>query len=97
MYVQKEAHLFLGDSRQDFPMDQNLICWLFFFFLFFRVLDFINIMCYDFHQYNWFFPFTGYNAPLYPKTWRERPALVTGNTVSIDVEYPFQQDYKNPS
>lgn len=30
-------------------------------------LDFINIMCYDYHIYHPIFPFTGHNSPLYAK------------------------------
>lgn len=28
-------------------------------------MDFVNIMCYDFHAYVWYLPFTGPNAALY--------------------------------
>uniref|UniRef100_A0A6A7GAS5 Chitotriosidase-1-like n=1 Tax=Hirondellea gigas TaxID=1518452 RepID=A0A6A7GAS5_9CRUS len=29
-------------------------------------LDFISLMAYDYHMYQWYLPFTGHNAPLYP-------------------------------
>lgn len=45
-----------------------------------RILDFINLMTYDFHGYEVYDPITGYNAPLYPKTWREKPVFLSGNT-----------------
>lgn len=44
------------------------------------IVDFINLMCYDFRYYAVYDPITGYNAPLYPKTWREKPVFLSGNT-----------------
>uniref|UniRef100_A0A146LM60 Acidic mammalian chitinase n=1 Tax=Lygus hesperus TaxID=30085 RepID=A0A146LM60_LYGHE len=32
-----------------------------------KYLDFVNIMCYDYHMYSQFIPVTGPNAPLYPR------------------------------
>lgn len=32
---------------------------------YFRYVDFVNIMCYDYHAFVWYLPFTGPNAPLF--------------------------------
>lgn len=35
---------------------------------FFSYVDFINLMSYDYHFFTKFTPFTGLNAPLFPRT-----------------------------
>jgi len=32
---------------------------------FFSFVDFINVMTYDYHSYQWYFPLTGPNSPLF--------------------------------
>lgn len=34
-------------------------------FFFFSFVDFINVMAYDYHSYQWYFPITGPNSPLF--------------------------------
>ncbi|GAB1605615.1 acidic mammalian chitinase-like isoform X1 [Argonauta hians] len=34
-----------------------------------KVLDFINLMCYDYHGFAYYDPFTGFNSPLYPESY----------------------------
>ena len=48
----------------------------------FRSLDFINLMCYDYHSYALYDPVTGYNSPLYPNDWQKKIVIRTGNIVS---------------
>lgn len=40
---------------------------IFIFFSFYRYVDFVNVMCYDYYSFVWYLPFTGPNAPLYPE------------------------------
>lgn len=30
-------------------------------------IDFINLMCYGYHSYNLYYPYTGFNSPLFPR------------------------------
>ncbi|XP_052247734.1 acidic mammalian chitinase-like isoform X2 [Dreissena polymorpha] len=42
-------------------------------------LDFINLMCYDYHGYASYDPITGYNSPLYPTDWDKQIVITSGN------------------
>ena len=33
-----------------------------------KYVDFINLMTYDFHMFQWYWPFTGHNSALYPRS-----------------------------
>ncbi|XP_045168107.2 acidic mammalian chitinase-like [Mercenaria mercenaria] len=44
-----------------------------------RSLDFINLMCYDYHAYAFYDPVTGYNSPLYPTDWQKKIVIRSGN------------------
>ncbi|XP_060586211.1 acidic mammalian chitinase-like [Ruditapes philippinarum] len=44
-----------------------------------RSLDFINLMCYDYHAYAIYDPVTGYNSPLYPTDWQKKIVIRSGN------------------
>lgn len=44
-----------------------------------RLLDFINLMCYDYNHYGTFNPLTDYNSPLYPKDWDKQIVITSGN------------------
>ncbi|GIX84796.1 acidic mammalian chitinase [Caerostris extrusa] len=44
-----------------------------------KYVDFINLMSYDFHDYFWYYPFTGHNSPLFNSS-REKAYFATLNT-----------------
>ncbi|XP_065579522.1 chitotriosidase-1-like isoform X2 [Artemia franciscana] len=46
-----------------------------------RLVDFVNLMAYDFHGYKWYLPATGLNAPLFKRS-SESGYLATLNTFS---------------
>jgi chitinase len=33
---------------------------------YYRHIDFVNLMSYDYHFYTWYYPVTNFNSPLYP-------------------------------
>ena len=52
---------------------------------FFRHVDFINLMSYDYHSYVWYYPVTGLNSPLFPRS-TENGYLATLN-VNFSANY----------
>jgi len=59
----------------------NTVCRNCYQYLDARTLDFINLMCYDYHGYAPYDPVTGYNSPLYPTDWDKQIVLTEGNVV----------------
>ena len=50
-----------------------------------RHVDFVNLMSYDYHSYIWYYPLTGLNSPLFPRS-RESGYLRTLN-VNFSANY----------
>ncbi|KAJ8687408.1 hypothetical protein QAD02_023202 [Eretmocerus hayati] len=48
-------------------------------------IDFINLMSYDYHFYTWYWPVTGLNAPLYPRT--AESGYLTSLNVNFSANY----------
>ncbi|XP_014779364.1 acidic mammalian chitinase isoform X1 [Octopus bimaculoides] len=49
-----------------------------------KVLDFINLMCYDYHAFAYYDPFTGFNSPLYPE---EHDSIYGNRSIVFSANY----------
>ncbi|KAG8179958.1 hypothetical protein JTE90_015407 [Oedothorax gibbosus] len=54
-----------------------------------KYVTFINLMTYDFHDFNWYTPFTGHNSPLFNRS-AEKAYFATLNTAWV-ANYWFEQ------
>lgn len=50
-------------------------------FNYYRYVDFVNLMSYDYHSYVWYYPLTGLNSPLFPRSTEK------GFLASLNVNY----------
>lgn len=73
-------------------------------FILTRCVDFINLMTYDLHLFNWYYPLAGHNSPLFNRR-KEVGYLATLNMVSHGASitscshfwcFPFPLSYISP-
>lgn len=55
------------------------------FFLFLSFVDFINVMAYDYHSYQWYFPMTGPNSPLFSP--RDESGYFQNLNINTTIQY----------
>jgi GH18 family chitinase len=53
------------------------------FILFYRAVDFVNMMGYDYNGWGFLDPLTGYNSPLFPESY-DKHFFNTNNLVSFN-------------
>ena len=58
--------------------------------LFYRHVDFVNVMTYDYHFFQTYYPLTDYNAPLYASSQDENSLLAPFN-VNYSIHYWISQ------